>query len=51
MKDRSWDQTNWRADMTSVKKIFKWKPKNSLKMGLTKTVDWYRNYNKKVFKL
>ena len=51
MKNRSWDQVNWRADMTSVKKIFRWKPKNSLKMGLTKTVDWYRNYYNKNSKL
>jgi len=51
MKDRSWDQTNWTADMSSVKKIFRWKPKNSFKMGLTKTVDWHRSYYKKDFKL
>ena len=51
MKNRSWDQTSWMADMKSVKKIFEWKPKNSLKMGLTKTVDWYRNYYNKNSKL
>ena len=51
MKDRSWDQTNWKADMRLIEKTFRWKPKNNLKMGLTKTVDWYRGYHRKSFKL
>ena len=51
MKNRFWDQTNWTADMKFVKKIFRWKPKNNLIMGLTKTVDWYHSYYMKNFKL
>ena len=46
MKARSWDQNNWKADMSKVKKKFKWKPKNNLKTGLTKSVRWHKEFYK-----
>ena len=46
MNNRSWDQTMWKADMSIVKKRFKWKPKNNLKQGLAKTINWHREFYK-----
>ena len=46
MNNRSWDQTTWKADMSIVKKRFKWKPKNNLKQGLTKSINWHREFYK-----
>ena len=46
MNSRSWDQTLWKADMSIVKKRFKWKPKNNLKQGLAKTINWHREFYK-----
>ena len=44
MKNRSWDQKNWKADMTKVKNKFNWKPKYNLKRGLTKTISWHKKF-------
>ena len=46
MNSRSWDQTLWKADMSIVKKRFKWKPKNNLKQGLTKSINWHKEFYK-----
>lgn len=43
MEPRMWDQNTWVADMTKVKEIFDWEPRYSLKDGLTKTINWYKN--------
>ena len=42
MKNRKWDQKIWVADISKAKKILSWKPKNSLKEGLKKTVSWHK---------
>ena len=44
MKNRSWDQKIWKADMTKVKNKFNWKPKYNLKRGLTKTISWHKKF-------
>ena len=44
MKNRSWDQTIWYADMSYVKNKLNWKPKVNLKKGLEKTVNWYKKF-------
>ena len=44
MKKRSWDQKNWVADMSKVKKKFNWKPKYSLSKGLAKTINWHKEF-------
>lgn len=43
MESRIWDQNIWLADMTKTQKAFNWQPKNDLRMGLTKTIEWFRN--------
>tara|TARA_Y100000816_G_scaffold237990_1_gene184045 strand:+ start:274 stop:1245 length:972 start_codon:yes stop_codon:yes gene_type:complete len=45
MKNRSWDQTIWYADMSYVKKRINWVPQVNLINGLTKTVNWYKNFH------
>ena len=48
MKNRYWDQTVWYGNTSLVKNYLKWKPKISLKKGLEKTVNWYKEfYNEK----
>jgi len=44
MKMRYWDQKIWKADMSKIKKKFKWKPKHNLKQGLTKTITWHKKF-------
>lgn len=43
MEPRMWDQSIWVADMKKVKEIFNWEPRYSLKDGLIKTINWYKN--------
>ena len=38
-----WDQSIWVADMKKVKELFNWEPRYSLKDGLIKTINWYKN--------
>lgn len=40
---RLWDTPHWVADTTYVKKMLKWEPKYSLREGLKKTYEWYKN--------
>ena len=48
MKNRTWDQTIWFADMSHVKRKINWMPKVNLNNGLSKTVNWYKDfYNEK----
>ena len=48
MKNRTWDQTTWYADMSYVKRRINWTPKLNLNNGLSKTINWYKNfYNEK----
>jgi len=44
MKNRTWDQSIWYADMSYVRKKIKWKPRINLKNGLLKTVEWHKKY-------
>ena len=44
MKNRSWDQIIWYANTSYVRRKFNWKPKTSLKKGLEKTVNWYKEF-------
>ncbi len=44
MKNRKWDQKIWVADISKAKKTLSWKPKNSLKEGLKKTVSWHKSF-------
>ena len=44
MKNRTWDQSIWYADMSYVRRKIKWKPEISLKNGLLKTVEWHKKY-------
>ena len=44
MKNRTWDQTVWYADMSYVKKRINWKPQINLVNGLAKTVNWYKDF-------
>jgi len=46
MKNRDWDQTIWYSNNSYVKKKMNWKPKISLKNGLNKTVNWYKEFHK-----
>ena len=52
---RSWDQTQWYSDMSYVKKKLGWSPKINYKIGLYKTLTWYKyfynKYNEKIFSL
>ena len=48
MKNRTWDQTTWYADMSYVKRRINWTPKLNLNNGLSKTINWYKDfYNEK----
>ncbi len=46
MKNRSWDQTVWLADMTYVKRKLKWKPRISYYRGLKQTYFWFKKFYK-----
>lgn len=39
---RSWDTTNWVADVRKSKKMLNWRAKNSLEQGLRKTIEWQK---------
>ncbi len=48
MKNRTWDQTIWYADMSYVKRKINWMPKVNLSNGLAKTLNWHKDfYNEK----
>jgi nucleoside-diphosphate-sugar epimerase len=42
MPPRQWDTDTWVADISKAKKLVGWKPSNSLKSGLEKTVQWHK---------
>ena len=44
MPSRKWDQIIWQADMSNTNKILGWTPENSLKTGLSKTIEWHKHY-------
>ena len=44
MKNRYWDQSIWYSNNSYVKTKLNWKPKVSLKKGLTNTVNWYKKF-------
>ena len=44
MKNRNWDQNEWSADMSYVRKKLNWKPKTEYKKGLCKTYLWYKDF-------
>lgn len=41
---RAWDVDDWYADASKAKQDFKWSAKITLKDGLEKTRDWWRDY-------
>ena len=43
MEARSWDTTNWVADISLAKKLLNWKPKYKLNQGLLKNWEWFKN--------
>ena len=43
IKPRSWDTTNWVADISLAKKLLKWKPRYDLNRGLHKNWEWFKN--------
>ena len=43
MEPRSWDTTNWVADISLAKKLLKWTPRYSLNQGLRKNWEWFKN--------
>lgn len=38
---RTWDTTNWQADIGKANKVLKWKPEYSLEAGLKQAIEWY----------
>lgn len=38
----------WEADMSKTKKVMEWEPKNTLEIGLTKTIEWFEK-NKNLY--
>lgn len=40
---RQMEPKHWSADITKAKKAFGWQPGYSLKKGLQKTIEWYKN--------
>lgn len=43
------EPSRWEADMSKTKKIFKWKPKNTIGAGLAKTIEWF-DKNRNLYK-
>jgi nucleoside-diphosphate-sugar epimerase/glycosyltransferase involved in cell wall biosynthesis len=43
MPSRSWDLTDWYANISKVKAHLGWAPRTSFAEGLTRTVEWYRS--------
>ena len=48
VKDRPGHDFRYALNSNKIKKYLKWKPKNNLENGLSKTIDWYTN-NQKFF--
>ena len=46
MKPRSWDTTNWVADISLAKKLLSWEPKYNLSRGLYNTWEWFNSNHK-----
>jgi len=40
---RSFDAKKWKADITKTSHSFNWKPSCSIKEGLEKTIEWFKN--------
>lgn len=40
-----WDTNNWIADISKIKLLCGWEPKNSIEQGLTKTWNWFIEYH------
>ncbi|MCM8787219.1 MAG: GDP-mannose 4,6-dehydratase [Candidatus Omnitrophica bacterium] len=43
-QERSWDTNFWVAETSKANEYLKWKAKYQLEDGLTKTVNWFKNY-------
>jgi polyisoprenyl-phosphate glycosyltransferase len=43
MPSRSWDVSDWYANIEKARRIICWEPRTSLVDGLTQTIAWYRN--------
>ena len=46
MQKRKWDQISWEADINKIKNFFGCEPKNNLEKGLSKTINWHKQYYK-----
>lgn len=44
MENRLWDQEKWLSDITKIKNNINWRPKTELKLGIKKTVKWYKKF-------
>lgn len=44
---RAWDTYHWKADMEKTNSMLRWKPKVSLRDGLTRTMQWYKEESAK----
>ena len=40
---RSYDTTKWQANIINALEVLKWKPNYSIKDGLIKTIEWFKN--------
>lgn len=40
---RPWDTAHWQADINKISDCFNWNPGYSLKQGLEKTIQWFKN--------
>ena len=40
---RPWDTAHWQADINKISDCFNWKPQYSIKQGLEKTIQWFKN--------
>lgn len=46
MQPRSWDTTNWVANISLAKNLLRWEPKYNLSQGLYNTWEWFNNNHK-----
>ncbi|MDP2684403.1 MAG: NAD-dependent epimerase/dehydratase family protein [bacterium] len=43
MEQRIWDQNIWQADISKAREVLNWSPKNDLRSGLAKTIEWFKH--------
>lgn len=40
---RPWDITHWQSDTKKIQRFLNWKPRYTIKKGIKKTIQWYKN--------